>query len=135
MDTKRVQSIVEYWRKTADHDNKTMQVLFRSKRFSDSLFFGHILLEKILKAHVVLQTKKQAPYIHDLVRLAEMAQLNLSDEQLDILDTANEFNIRSRYPEYKLLFYKKCTKAYTSKHFHLITDLYKELCQRLKQKK
>lgn len=126
---------IQYWQKTAEHDYETMQVLFNNKRYSDALFFGHIILEKVLKGHVVKQTKKQAPYIHDLTRLAEIAQLNLSEKVMDFLDNVNDFNIRARYPEEKLAFYKKCTFAYTKDYFNKINKLYKELCQKLKQEK
>ncbi|PIZ01270.1 DNA-binding protein, partial [bacterium (Candidatus Gribaldobacteria) CG_4_10_14_0_8_um_filter_33_9] len=69
MTEQNVKKIVEYWRKTAEYDYKTMVFLFKGKEYSNSLFFGHIVLEKILKALVVQRTKEQAPYIHDLVRL------------------------------------------------------------------
>jgi HEPN domain-containing protein len=42
----QVKKIVDYWRKTAEHDYKTMLCLFKGKRYSDALFFGHIILEK-----------------------------------------------------------------------------------------
>ncbi len=130
-----VRDIIDYWIKTAEHDFDTMLVLFKTKRYSDSLFFGHIVLEKILKGHVVRHTKEQAPYIHDLVRLQELATLILSPEEVDLLDTVNNFNIRSRYPEHKFLFYKTCTKEYTNTYFPHIIALYKKLCRKLKQKK
>lgn len=132
MDFRETKRITQYWQKTAEHDYETMLVLFKSKRYSDALFFGHMVLEKILKAYVVQNTKKQAPYVHDLVRLAELAHLELSEEELDVLDIVNDFNIRARYPEYKLKFYKKCTKKYTEKHLENIKILYKTLCQKMK---
>ncbi|HHD92686.1 MAG TPA: HEPN domain-containing protein [Candidatus Portnoybacteria bacterium] len=130
-----VKKIIKYWQKTAEHDYETMIGLFKIKRYSDSLFFGHIILEKIIKALVVKETKNQAPRLHDLVRLQEIAKLKLSSEEVRFLNRINDFNIRARYPEYKLQFYKKCTKEYTEKYFNQIIDLYKKLCQELKQKK
>ena len=53
MTEQNVKKIVEYWRKTAEYDYKTMVFLFKGKEYSNSLFFGHIVLEKILKALVV----------------------------------------------------------------------------------
>lgn len=58
---------------TARHDFETMLGLFRIKRYSDSLFYGHIVLEKILKAFVVKETKKDAPRTHNLLVLAGLA--------------------------------------------------------------
>ncbi len=112
-----------------------MCILFASKRYSDSLFFGHIVIEKILKALVCQATKNHAPPIHDLTRLQKLANLNLSDQQLDLLDEINDYNIRARYPDYKLKFYKICTKTYAQKRLDKIINLYTELCQKLKLKK
>ena len=47
-----IKKAVKYWRATAGHDYETMLALFQAKRYSDSLFYGHIVLEKILKARV-----------------------------------------------------------------------------------
>ena len=130
-----VKKVAEYWTKTAEHDYKTMLDLFKIKRYSDSLFFGHIVLEKTLKALVVAETKTEAPYIHNLTKLAEIAKCDLSKKEMDLLDAVNKFNIRSRYPEYKLQFYKQCNKKYAKKYLDEIVELYKKLCQKLKQKK
>ena len=54
---------------------------------------------------------------------------------MDLLDVVNKFNIKARYPEYKLQFYKQCDKEYTKNYFNKIVKLYKKLCQILKQKK
>ncbi|MFH0755088.1 MAG: HEPN domain-containing protein [bacterium] len=132
MNNKDIKNIIEYWKKTAEHDYKTMLYLFKGKQFSNSLFFGHIVLEKILKALVVQEIKEQAPCIHDLVRLQKIAKLELSKEEINFLNKINDFNIRTRYPEYKLQFYKICTKKYTENYFNKIIELYKKLCQKLK---
>jgi HEPN domain-containing protein len=130
-----VKELIKYWQATAKHDYETMLGLFKIKRYSDCLFFGHIVLEKILKGLVVAEIKKQAPYIHDLVRLKEIANLNLSPEEISLLNKVNDFNIRSRYPEYKLQFYKTCTREYAKNYLDEIIILYKKLCRELKQKK
>lgn len=124
------EELTRYWLKTAKHDYDTMVGLYRIKRYSDCLFYGHIVLEKTLKALVVKNTREPAPFIHDLVRLQDIAKLDLSEESIDLLDQINEFNIRTRYPEYKLDFYKKCTAVYTKKYFEKIKEVYKELCQK-----
>lgn len=132
MTKKEIKNTIEYWTKTAKHDYETMIALFKSKRYSDSLFFGHIVLEKILKALVVKETKEQAPYTHNLVNLEKIAKLGLDKKLVEFLNQVNDFNIRARYPEKKLAFYKKCTLKYTEGNFKKIENLYKNLCQRLK---
>ena len=135
MNKEKAKELVKYWQVTAEHDYDTMIGLFKIKRYSDCLFFGHIILEKILKGLVVKKTKEQAPYVHDLIRLREIAEMELEEEEIDLLDRVNNFNIRSRYPEYKLQFYKQCTKDYTKNYLKGIIKLYEKLCQELKQKK
>ncbi len=130
-----VKKIVKYWQITAKRDYETMLGLFKIKRYPESLFYGHIVLEKILKGLAVKETEKEAPYIHDLIRLREIAKLELSQDEIRLLNKVNDFNIRARYPEYKLWFYKECTRKYTQEHFDEIAKLYKKLCQKLKQKK
>ena len=127
--------VIEYWRKTAEHDYEVMLYLFKGKKYPESLFFGHIILEKVLKGLVARETKKQAPYIHDLIRLREIARLELSQDEIKFLNKVNDFNIRARYPEYKLQFYKQCDRKYTKNYLDEIIRLYKKLCQKLKQKK
>ena len=127
--------MVNYWQKTADHDYKTMKSLFVAKRYDASLFFGHIVLEKILKALVAEETKDHAQYTHNLVKLARVSKIKLDEKELNLLKEVNDFNIEARYPEQKLRFYKLCTKAYTGKYIKKIDALYKKLCQNLKLKK
>lgn len=127
--------LIDYWRKTAAHDYDTMQSLFTSKRYDASLFFGHIVLEKILKALAVKTTGEHAPYTHDLLRLAKISQIALSSQDVELLDEVNDFNMEARYPENKMDFYKKCTRGYTKKYFEAIVILYEELCRQLKSKK
>ena len=89
------------------------EISFKGKKYSDSLFFGHIVLEKILKALVVKEIKEQALFTHNLVKLEEAAKLDFNKKSIEFLNQINDFNIRARYPEKKLAFYKKCTPKYT----------------------
>ncbi len=135
MEKENIKKIIEYWKITAKHDYETMLWLFKGKRYSDSLFFGHIVLEKILKGLTAKETQKEAPYIHNLTELAELGKCELSEEEMNLLDAANKFNIKARYPEYKLHFYKQCNKEYAKNYIDKIIKLYKKICQKLTQEK
>ena len=130
-----VKKLVEYWQATAERDYDTMLGLFKIKRYPESLFYGHIVLEKISKGLVVKKTKKEAPKTHDLVRLAEIAKLKLPSRTLEYLKIVNRFNMRTRYPDTKLQFHKSCDSEYTRNNIEKIKKMYKKLCQKLKQKK
>jgi hypothetical protein len=55
-------------------------------------------LEKIIKAHVVKQTKSFPPKNHNLLALANLGRLELSQEQSDFCGKINVYNIEARYP-------------------------------------
>ena len=90
--------------------------MFAGKHYSHALFFCHLCLEKLLKAVVVQKTKKQSPYIHDLLTLAQMAEMHLDKAQENQLNDITAFNVRARYDDVKCQFYKKATKAYGEKY-------------------
>ena len=127
--------LIDYWIYTMSDNYKTMTSLYKNKRYSASLFFGHLVLEKALKKLFVKTTKEHPPRIHNLLRLVELAKINLSEEELDLLSDVNEFNLEARYPEVKYEFYKKCTKLFSDPYYQEIKKIYRKLCQKIKQKK
>lgn len=128
----KTEELIKYWLKTAGHDYATMLGLFRLKRYSDCLFYGHMVLEKVLKAWVVRNTRKHPKPIHNLLVLLQDTGLSLTKEEMEFFSEVNKFNIKSRYPDYKLSFYKICTLKYTNTKMEKIKLLYKKLCQALK---
>ena len=57
MKKENVKKLTKYWQIIAERDYETMLGLFKIKRYPESLFFGHIVLEKILKGLVVAEIK------------------------------------------------------------------------------
>jgi len=108
-----IEKIYNHWIITSDKDYLTMINLFNSKDFHWSLFIGHIVIERLLKACVVKETQDHAPFTHDLTKLSKIAGLNFAEEYLDWLDTISTFNLNARYDSYKEAFYKKCTYEFT----------------------
>lgn len=116
---------VKYWRDSAQHDLESAESIFDSERYDWCLFVGHLALEKILKAIFVERNNDTAPpKIHNLVRLAELAKIKLTDEQKFILDQINDFNLQTRYPDYKLEFYKRCDAEYAKMYLDKIKELH-----------
>lgn len=108
-----VDKIVKHWIDTSDDDFQTMLSLFEAKSFGWSLFLGHISIEKLLKAYYVNKNKKHAPFSHNLYRLAELSEIELTEEYADWLDKITYFNINTRYDDYKREFYSLCTVDFT----------------------
>jgi HEPN domain-containing protein len=123
---------IDYWIKTADEDLAAADTMFITGKYNWCLFIGHLVLEKTLKAHFVLANNDVPPKTHDLVRLSKKTNLVLTEEQIDILERVNSFNMEARYPEEKFSFYKQCTKEYTELNFNQIKELFQWLKSNLK---
>ena len=107
--------LVKYWAESSDNDFSTMNHLFEKKDYHWSLFIGHLVVEKLLKAYYVLNVGDYPPRTHNLLRLAEKSDMHLSEKQKDFLTTVTAFNLRARYDDYKMEFYKTCTRDFTEK--------------------
>ncbi len=130
---KKTERIYIQWLEMSDRDFETMGHLYQSGDRHWALFLGHLVIEKLLKAYIVKQTNNVAPFTHDLSRLARVATLNFSNEQLDSLDTITTFNINARYDDYKQAFYKRCTKEFTETWLEKIKILQQWIKEKLKQ--
>lgn len=115
--------LVKFWMETSEKDYNTMIHLYESKDYHWSLFMGHLVIEKLIKAVYVKTIDNNVPKIHDLLRLAEKAGIEITEEQEDIFDTITTFNISARYPDYKQSFYKKCTYEFTASNIEKIKGL------------
>lgn len=108
-----IEKIINHWISRSEQDFETMMHLYKSKDYHWSLFIGHLVIERLLKALVVKYTNFHAPFTHDLRRLAKLAKIDISDDFKRYLDTISTFNLNARYDNYKQDFYKKCTSDYT----------------------
>lgn len=115
--------IIKYWSLTSRQDFETAEILFENKKYSHSLFFCHLSVEKLLKALIVQKTHVAPPLLHDLVRLAQKADIVLSSTIRDQLVEINSFNIQSRYDDYKLSFYKKAKKRFAAKYIAVTKEI------------
>jgi HEPN domain-containing protein len=114
---------IQHWIDSAEHDWATAEHLFAAAKYDWSLFLGHLVLEKLLKAMFVQDNSNQMPpKTHNLLKLAEHTKLILSEEQRLLLDRITEFNLEARYPQYKDEFYKKCTAEFAAAYFSKIQE-------------
>ena len=112
----KTEEIIQYWIDASNVDFKAMNNLFNSKDYVWSLFLGHLVIEKLIKALAAKNKIQSIPKVHGLNKLARLASLELNDDQRDLFDIFTSFNIEARYPDYKKEFYKKCDFNYTSKY-------------------
>jgi len=109
-----IKKTISYWLKSARYDLSVANALFRTKKYPYALFMGHLALEKLLKALVVKNTKKHAPFSHSLPYLAEKSNTKFPEKILIKLREFMEFHFEGRYPDANGAFYNTCTKKYTT---------------------
>jgi HEPN domain-containing protein len=126
-----VLKVINHWIITSDEDFQTMLSLYDSGSYNWALFLGHISVEKPLKALYVKKYKEHAPFLHNLFRLADLNEMELSDEKSDWLDKITSFNLNARYDDYKREFYILCTKDFTEEWIKKIGILREWIKQQL----
>ena len=104
---------IDYWFVLAEEDILVADSLFTTEHYVWCLFLCHLSIEKVLKGLFIQNVKEMPPKIHDLVKLAKSANLNVGEDRLFFLDEMNKFNIEARYPDYKSSINKICTKEFT----------------------
>lgn len=116
-------TIISHWIINSDDDFDTMIALPNAKRYSWSLFLGHLVIERLLKAYYVKVNDDYPPYIHNLLRLAKESKINITEDLKYKLTTISAFNINARYDDYKNSFQKKCTPKFTLDWINIIKEI------------
>ncbi|MDZ7878818.1 MAG: HEPN domain-containing protein [Saprospiraceae bacterium] len=126
------QDHIDYWRKTADSDWIASEHLFEKKDYLQSLFFAHLVLEKLLKAHWVKDnTGDYPPRIHRLISLKDRIDLTLSEDEINILDDMEIFQMEGRYPDYHFRIAQLCTLQFTQILLERVKELKNSLISNL----
>lgn len=101
------QYYIAYWKIAADKSWNVSKHLFEKTDYVESLFFAHLALEKLMKAHWVKDNEQNIPpRIHNIRRLAEQTGWALNTTQLIFLEKMYTFQLKGRYPDYRFMIYK-----------------------------
>lgn len=117
--------LMNYWIESSNEDYNVMLDLKEKNRNTYCLFFGQMVIEKLLKA-LYAKNNKGAPYApktHDLLYLAEKMNLEVTEKQANDLVEITKFNLNTRYDDYKREFYNKCTDEYTEEKINQIEEV------------
>ncbi|MEK7141235.1 MAG: HEPN domain-containing protein [Patescibacteria group bacterium] len=116
--------VTVFWQTTAKETLASAQSLVKAKHFDHALFFCHLALEKMLKGLVWKKTNNPPFPIHDLVKLAQQAHLQLSTNQQEQLKEITTWNIEARYDTYKRDFYRKATQPFTLEWMKTVKEIF-----------
>jgi len=111
---------INYWLNQAEDDWEAVYTLFNGKKYLQSLFFAHLVIEKISKALWIKSNESNIPpKTHNLNLLLSQTPLKINDEQSEFLLGLNRFQLEGRYPEYITKMKEICNKDFT---YHLIAN-------------
>jgi HEPN domain-containing protein len=122
-----IERVKTYWLTEAEEALQVAGHLVEKADYSYALFFGHLAIEKLLKALYAARVQEHAPPIHNLLRSARGAGLELDETHTDALVKITAFNIEARYPDMKRAFRQKCTPEYTRHQMILIKEVFQWL--------
>lgn len=123
-----IEKQLEYWKAGAKDDLDSAKILIERNRLLHGLFFCHLTIEKVIKAHVVKQTKEVAPRSHNLIFLSEKANLEFSDDEEIFLGILMKYQQQGRYPDYNPIIPDKSKVIdYLKETENLLTWLEKKL--------
>jgi HEPN domain-containing protein len=94
--------IVKHWIERAEYDLDTAKAMLDGARYLYVAYTCQQAIEKILKA-IIAQQNKENLQIHNLNRLAEIAELNhdLTPDKFNFLAELTPYCIEARYGDYK----------------------------------
>ena len=124
-------TVMAYWRTEAEEALTVAQHLIDMEDFSYALFFGHLAVEKLLKALYAQERNDHAPPTHNLQRLALACGLPLDEARTEVLLAIAEFNLEARYPDLKRTFRVRCTRDYAQAQMARIEETLAWLRSRL----
>lgn len=116
--------LADYWERSGEEDYKTARYLRAGSRNTHCLFFGHLAVEKLLKA-IYAKKNPDAPLAiktHNLLALAEKCEIDLTDGQVEKLQVITQFNISARYDDFKQSFSSKCSDDWTDAQMRNIDE-------------
>jgi len=118
------QQHIDYWLNTAENDWITVDALFAAKRYLHCLFWAHLTLEKLAKAHWVKNHEENIPpKVHNIIWLLEEAKVEMPPEDLMFLEVFNRFQLSTRYPDYLRKIDKICTEELTVNQLNKVKEI------------
>jgi len=115
---------INHWVNTAQYDWEGVENAFSTKNYLHCLFWAHLVLEKLAKAHWVKKHEDNIPpKIHNIVRLLEQSNIDLGEDTMKFLEMFIRFQLSARYPDYINDMYKVCTKDYTARQLEKVKEV------------
>ena len=90
---------VNRWIAQAQYDLDTPLAMLESKRHLYVIFCCQQAIEKAIKAVILQKTQKFPPRLHNLLRLAEIAEIEIEEDTRTFPGELSAYYIQTRYPD------------------------------------
>ena len=108
------QDYINFWTEQAADDWVAVDSLFKGKNYLQSLFFAHLVIEKLCKSLWIKYNEGNVPpRTHNLIHLLTFTPIDLSDERSEFMLSLNRFQLEGRYPDYLTKLHNICNKQFT----------------------
>ena len=87
----------EHWMGESVESFEIAESVFEKGYYKHTAYMTHLAVEMLLKAHVVKATREMPPKLHNLLRLAELAEISLDDSHAASLRVLNLYQVVGRY--------------------------------------
>jgi HEPN domain-containing protein len=105
---------INFWMEQAEDDWKAVFSLLNGRNYLQSLFFAHLVIEKLCKSlWIKYNSENVPPRSHNLIYLLSATPIILTDDQNEFLLTLNRFQLEGRYPEYISAMHIICNEQFT----------------------
>jgi len=115
---------IDHWIDQANDDWKAVNTLFNGKNYLQSLFFAHLVIEKLCKSLWIKHHEENVPpRTHNLIYLLSDTPIKLTDDLSEFILSLNRFQLEGRYPDYHAKMHTICNEQFTNSMIKSTNDL------------
>jgi HEPN domain-containing protein len=105
---------IDYWVEQANDDWTAVNTLFGGKNYLQSLFFAHLVIEKLCKSVWIKYNEENVPpRTHNLIHLLSATPIQLTDDWSQFILSLNRFQLEGRYPDCLTKMHNICNEQFT----------------------
>jgi HEPN domain-containing protein len=115
---------IDFWIEQANNDWNAVLTLYNGNNYLQSLFFAHLVIEKLCKSLWIKHNIENVPpRTHNLISLLSATPIILTEEQSEFLLILNRFQLEGRYPDYMTKMHNICNERFTKDIIKSVNEL------------
>jgi len=123
---------INYWIEQANDDWTAVNTLFSGKNYLQSLFFAHLVIEKLCKSLWIKHNDENVPpRTHNLIHIISSTPIQLTDERSEFILSLNRFQLEGRYPDHLTKMHNICNELFTRSMLDTTNELRLWLLEKL----